>query len=64
MVQQGQTTSDHLHILSCYEPTFGASREEKDHFLNDLHQALDSIPTEESYVILGDFNAYMCEVKE
>ena len=59
MVQQGRTTSDRLHILSCYAPTFGASREEKDHFLNDLQQALDSIPTGESYVILGGFNAHV-----
>ena len=30
---------------------------EKDQFLNDLQQALDSIPSRESYVMLGDFNA-------
>ena len=56
-LQQGRTTSDHLHILSCYAPTFGANRSEKDHFLNDLQQAIDSIPTRESYVILEDFIA-------
>ena len=30
---------------------------EKVQFLNDLQQALDSIPSRESYVMLGDFNA-------
>ena len=56
-LQQGQTNSGRLHILSCYAPTFAASRVEKDQFLNDLQQALDSIPSRESYVMLGDFNA-------
>ena len=56
-LQLGQTSSDCLHLLSCYAPTFAASRVEKDHYLNDLQQALDTIPPSESYVILGDFNA-------
>ena len=56
-LQQGRTNSGHLHILSCYTPTFAASRVEKDQFLNDLQQALDSIPCRESYVMLVDFNA-------
>ena len=56
-LQQGQTNSGHIHILSGYVPTFSASRVEKDQFLNDLQQVLDSIPSRESYVRLGDFNA-------
>ena len=56
-LQLGQTSADRLHLLSCYAPTFAASRVEKDYFLNDLQQALDTIPPSESYVILGDFNA-------
>ena len=56
-LQKGQTNSGRLHILSCYAPTFAASRVEEDQFLNDLQQALDSIPSRESYVMLGDFNA-------
>ena len=47
----------HLHILSCYAPTFAASREEKDRFWDDLQLALDSIPSSEPYIMLGDFNA-------
>ena len=46
-----------LHVISCYAPTFAASREEKDHFYNDLQQALDEIPSNDMYVMLGDFNA-------
>ena len=46
-----------LHVISCYAPTFAASREEKDHFNNDLQQALDEIPSNDMYVMLGDFNA-------
>ena len=47
----------HLHILSCYAPTFAASREEKDRFWDDLQLALDSIPSSEPCIMLGDFNA-------
>ena len=32
----GSHSCDHLHILSCYAPTFRASREEKDKFYDDL----------------------------
>ena len=46
-----------LHVISCYAPTFAASREEKDQFYNDLQQALDEIPPNYMYVMLGDFNA-------
>ena len=44
-------------LLSCYAPTFAASRAEKDNFVNYLQEALDEIPPNETYVILGDFNA-------
>ena len=47
----------HLHILSCYAPTFAANREAKDKFYDDLQSALDLIPYKEPYLILGDFNA-------
>ena len=51
-LQQGQTNSGRVRILSCYAPTFAASRVEKDQFLNDLQQVLDSIPFRESCVRL------------
>ena len=46
-----------LHVLSCYAPTFAASRDEKDAFFDTLQQALSAIPVNECYVMLGDFNA-------
>ena len=46
-----------LHVLSCYAPTFAASREEKDNFSSSLQEALNSIPSQECYVLLGDLNA-------
>ena len=53
----GSGRSGRLHMLSCYAPTFSASREEKDRFFDLLQEALSSIPAEECYVMLGDFNA-------
>ena len=53
----GSRKTSRLHILSCYAPTFAASRAEKDNFFNYLQEALDEIPPNETYVILGDFNA-------
>ena len=47
----------HLHIISCYAPTFVASCEEKNVFFDDLQQVLDDIPSDEPFVLLGDFNA-------
>ena len=53
----GRGSVDCLHVLSCYAPTFAASREEKDEFFDSLQQALNMIPLRENFVILGDFNA-------
>ena len=52
----GEKTS-RLHVFSCYAPTFGATRAEKDQFFDQLQRALDSIPSDDSFVLLGDFNA-------
>ena len=49
-LQPGKNKADRLHVLSCYR---AASRAENE----DLQQALDAIPSNESYVLLGDFNA-------
>ena len=46
-----------LHILSCYAPTYGSSWEVKEQFFASLQQALSDIPSQECYVVLGDFNA-------
>ena len=53
----GRNKADCLHVLSCYAPTFAASREEKDEFYCVLQQALSSIPQRENFVLLGNFNA-------
>ena len=39
----------HLHIVSCYAPTYAASREDKNKFYDDLQLVLDKIPSEEPY---------------
>ena len=46
-----------LHIASCYAPTFSARREEKDEFFNILRQFVLSVPDEDQFILLGDFNA-------
>ena len=53
----GSNGIDVLHVVSCYAPTFAASREEKDKFYSMLQEILSSIPSQEHYVLLGDFNA-------
>ena len=53
----GTHWSKQLHILSCYAATYPSSREMKEAFYNDLQQALSEIPSQETYVVLGDFNA-------
>lgn len=49
----GKSSSDHPHVLSCYSPTFAASRESKDDFSDVLQQALPVIPSRENFVVLG-----------
>ena len=46
-----------LHVFSCYAPTFRATRAEKDKFFDQLQEALDTTPSDDSFVLLGDFNA-------
>ena len=53
----GKHSSDRIHIISCYAPTFSASRADKKTFMNDLQQAMGAIPPSECYVIMEDFNA-------
>ena len=53
----GTHNNNQLHILSIYAPTYASSQELKDTFYNNLQQAISQIPSHETYVILGDFNA-------
>ena len=48
---------DRVHAISCYAPTFAASREEKESFYNVLQDALSTVPANEPYILLGDFSA-------
>ena len=48
----GDRSGDKLHVLSCYAPTFAASRAEKDSFFACLQDALLSFPSDECFVIL------------
>ena len=48
---------ERLHVLSCYAPTFAAKTEDKNNFFDILQDAISSIPSNESYILLGDFNA-------
>ena len=52
----GKGSLSRIHILSCYAPTFAASREDE-LFFNNLQQALDEVPLTDPYIVLGDFNA-------
>ena len=56
-LQVGRSSSGRLHIISCYAPTYAASREDKNSFFDTLQDAISSIPSDECYVLLGDFNA-------
>ncbi len=42
----GSGSRDVLHVLSCYAPTFAASREEKENFYSSLQEALTVIPSQ------------------
>ena len=47
------TKTKRMHILSCYAPTFAASRAEKDAFLDQLQEVLNDITPDETYIMLG-----------
>lgn len=44
--------------MSCYALTQAASRTDKSKFYDDLQQVLATIPSNEPYIMLGDFNAH------
>ena len=46
-----------LHVVSRYAPTRAASRKDKEAFFQMLDSFISLVPSQESYVILGDFNA-------
>ena len=46
-----------LHFAVAYAPTFVRPREEKTQFYADVQSFIDSIPRNDQFVLLGDFNA-------
>jgi hypothetical protein len=46
-----------MHVVSCYAPTRTASREVKDAFFQELESIIFSMPSGETYILLGDFSA-------
>ena len=44
-------------FLSAYAPTLLSKNEAKDHFYQELDEALQRIPSSEKNLLLGDFNA-------
>ena len=57
ILKVGNGSRDRLHIVSCYAPTFAASREDKNIFYATLQDALSTIPSDECFVMPWDFNA-------
>ena len=45
-----------LHVLSCYTPTFAATREDKESFYNIIQVALNEVPNDDQYLMMGDLN--------
>ena len=46
-----------VHVVVCYAPTFRSSRDAKNDFFDSLQEVILSVPTQDSLIILGDFNA-------
>ena len=55
----GKRVSDHIHVISCYAPTFSASEADKSTFYDNLRKALNEVPSREPYLVLGDFNTHV-----
>ena len=56
-LQMDESAQSRLHVVSCYAPTRAASREDKEAFFQELENIISSVPSQEKYVLLGDFNA-------
>ena len=49
----GRRSSDRIHVICCYAPTFSGSRTEKDNFFSNIQTAVTDVPIDEPFVILG-----------
>ena len=53
MWESGKKSTDRLHILYSYPPTFAVSREMKNEFFDGLQAVIGETPSDEMYIILG-----------
>ena len=51
------TTDGPVSLISVYAPTLHSTQEAKDEFYDQLQSVIQKIPTTESLLLLGDFNA-------
>ena len=59
MAARFQLRSSKLHVLSAYAPTEAAASEDKDAFYLLLQAAIDKVPSRDTLVLVGDFNAQL-----
>ena len=57
VLQVDKRTVIRIHVVSCYALTRAAHREDKDAFFQELEHIISGVPSGETYIILGDFNA-------
>ena len=57
VLQVDKRTVSRIHVVSCYALTRAASREDKGAFFQELENIISKVPSGETYIILGDFNA-------
>ena len=50
-----------MNVIAAYAPRAGKSKDEKRKFYKELSDVIDSIPSHEINIILGDFNARFME---
>ena len=53
------TSNKYLSVISTYAPTARAPPDVKAKFVDNLQGTLDSLPTGDFVMVLGDFNARM-----
>lgn len=57
MVARLKSRYTKLSVIQCYAPTNDAEEEPKDTFYLQLQQALDSVPSHDVLLVIGDLNA-------
>ena len=57
LIVKTRTESQPLNIVTIYAPEDNKAKEERDSFYEKLQNIIESIPQNDSIIILGDFNA-------